>query len=71
MVRTICPSPLDADEGVGREAIGVGRFGFAVRERQAQAQHQAAARGRSGLQEAAPGETVAMAIDPAGGSEVM
>ena len=52
------PIAFDADEGVGREAIGVGRFGFAVCERQAQAQHQASARGRSGLQEPAPGETV-------------
>ncbi len=52
------PIAFNADESVGREAIGVGRFGFAVCERQAQAQHQASARGRSGLQEAAPGETV-------------
>ena len=52
------PIAFDADEGVGREAIGVGRFGFAVCERQAQTQHQPSARGRSGLQEPAPGETV-------------
>jgi hypothetical protein len=51
------PVASDADEGVGREAIGAGRFGFAVGERQAEAQHQAPARGRSGLQEGAPGET--------------
>ena len=48
----------DADEGVGHEAIGADRFGFAVCERQAQAQHQAAAGGRSGPQEPAPRKTV-------------
>ena len=52
------PIATDADEGVGREAIGVGRFGFAVCERQAQAQQQASTRGRSGLEEPAPRETV-------------
>ncbi len=52
------PIGRDADEGVGREAIGAGRLRFAICERQGQAQHQAAARGRSGPQEAAPGETV-------------
>ena len=52
------PVAFDADEGVGREAIGVGRLGFAACERQAQAQHQASARGRSGLQETAPREAV-------------
>jgi hypothetical protein len=49
------PIALDADEGVGCEAIGAGRFGVAVCERQAQTQHQASARGRSDLQERAPG----------------
>ena len=38
--------------------VGAGRFGLPLRERQAEAQHQASARGRSGLQEAAPGESV-------------
>jgi len=38
----------DADEGVGREPAGLGCLAFAIRERQAQTQHQAAARGRSG-----------------------
>ncbi len=52
------PVAADADEGVGREAIGAGRFGFAVGERQAQAQHQAAASGRADLQEPAPGDAV-------------
>jgi hypothetical protein len=52
------PIVCDADEGIGREAIGVGRFGFAIGQGQAQAQHQAAARGRSRLQEAAPGEVI-------------
>ena len=51
------PIAFDADEGVGREAIGIGRFGITVCERQAQAQHQASARGRSGPQEPPPGET--------------
>jgi hypothetical protein len=51
------PVAPDADEGVGREAIGAGRFGVATCERQAQAQQQASARGRSGLQEGASGET--------------
>ena len=46
----------DADEGVGREAIGAAASARRC-ERQAQAQHQASARGRSDLQEAAPGET--------------
>ena len=45
----------DADEGVGREVIGVGRFGFARCEWQAEAQQQASARGRSGLQETCAG----------------
>ena len=52
------PVAAEANEGVGREAIGAGRFANTACERQAQAQHQASARGRSGLQEAAPGETV-------------
>ena len=52
------PVASDADEGVGREAIGVGCLGLAVCQRQAQAQHQTSASGRSGLQEGAPGETV-------------
>ena len=56
------PVAADADERVRRESIG--RFGFAVCEWQTQAQHQAAARGRSGLQEAAPGKTFAGEIDP-------
>jgi hypothetical protein len=43
------PIACDADEGVGHEAIGAGRLGFAVRKRQAQTQHQASARGRSCL----------------------
>jgi hypothetical protein len=48
------PVAFDADEGVGREAVG--RFGIAGGERQAQTQQQASARGRSGLQERTPGE---------------
>ena len=52
------PVAFDADEGVGRKAIGAGRFRLAVCERQTEAQHEAAARGRSGLQEDAPGESV-------------
>jgi hypothetical protein len=52
------PVAFDADKGVGREAIGAGRFGIAVCERQAQTQHQASARRRPGLHEPAPGETV-------------
>jgi hypothetical protein len=32
------PIACDADEGVGHKAIGAGRFGFAVCERQPQAQ---------------------------------
>ncbi len=48
------PVGFDPDEGIGREALG--RLGFAGRKRQAHAQHQAAAGGRSGLQKAAPGE---------------
>ena len=48
------PVAPDADEGVWREGLRVGRAGFAGAERQAQAQHQAAAGGRSGLQEPAP-----------------
>ena len=59
------PVALDADEGVGREGLGVGRFGFARRERQAQAQHQAAAGGRSGLQERCAGRDLAMPDDGA------
>ena len=51
------PVTADADEGVGRE-VGAGRLGNVACERQAQAQHQAAAGGRSGLQEAAPGDAV-------------
>jgi hypothetical protein len=47
----------DADEGVGRETIGVGCRRIAVCGRQAQAQQQASAHGRSGLQEPAPGKT--------------
>jgi hypothetical protein len=49
------PVAADTDEGVGREALG--RFGITGCERQAQAQQQAPARGRSGLQERTPGET--------------
>ena len=52
------PVAIDADEGVGREVAGVGRFGLVVRERQAQAQQQAAAGRRSRLQEPAPGKIV-------------
>jgi hypothetical protein len=52
------PIALDADKGVGREAVIAGRFGMAVCDRQAQAQHQASARGRPGLQEPASGEVV-------------
>jgi hypothetical protein len=52
------PVASDADEGVGREAIGLCRVGSAVCERQIQAHHQASARGRAGLYESAPGETV-------------
>ena len=48
------PVGFDADEGIRREACGVGGFGF---ERQAQAQHEASACGCAGLQEAAAGET--------------
>ena len=47
------PVAADADEGVGREAVGVGRPS-PLAERQAEAQHQAAAGGRAGLQETAP-----------------
>ena len=49
---------LDADEGVGREDIVGGRFGFAACERQAETQHQASARGSTGPEKAAPGESV-------------
>ena len=52
------PVAYDADEGVGRKTIGIGRFGFAVCERQAEAKHQASARGHSSLQEPAPRNTV-------------
>jgi len=46
---TICPSPSMRMKSVGREAIERrAAFGFAVCERQAQAQHQASAGGRSG-----------------------
>ena len=48
------PVAADADEGVWRESLGVGGADFAGAERQAQAQHQAAAGRRSGLQELAP-----------------
>ena len=37
------PIAADADEGVGRETVGSGRFGLAAGERQAEAQQQAAA----------------------------
>ena len=52
------PVALDANEGVGHEALGGGRFGISVCGRQVQAQHQAAACDRSDLQESAPGEIV-------------
>jgi hypothetical protein len=52
------PIDIDADEGVGCEASGLCRLGSAVCERHIQAQHQASARGRPGLHESAPGETV-------------
>ncbi len=58
------PVASDTDEGVGREVIRVGRFGFASCERQTQAQHQAAARGCSNLQEAASGEVIADHCQP-------
>src|SRR5580704_17724688 len=48
----------NANEGVGRKTAGLGDLGFTVRERQAQAQHQAAAGRRSCLEEPAPGEIV-------------
>jgi hypothetical protein len=47
---------LNANEGIGHQAIDVGPFGTAVCERQRQTQHQTAARGGSGLQKAAPRE---------------
>jgi hypothetical protein len=50
------PVAVDADEGVGHEVVS--RFGMDVCERQAQAQQQASACGRAGLQEGASGETV-------------
>jgi len=50
------PVAADADEGVGREARGAGGVGFAICKRQAQAQQQPSARGRSGLQEGAAGD---------------
>jgi hypothetical protein len=40
---------FDADEGVGREALGASRCGFAVGRPQGQAQQQASASGRSDL----------------------
>jgi hypothetical protein len=49
---------LDADEGVGREASFAGGVSVAVCERQIQAQYQASACSRSGLQETAPGDSV-------------
>jgi hypothetical protein len=52
------PIASDADEGVGDEASGFGRFYGTACERQTQAQHQASARGRASAQESAPGETV-------------
>jgi hypothetical protein len=52
------PIARDADEGVGCETIGAGRFGMTVCDRQAQTQQQAAARGRSSLQKAASGEVI-------------
>jgi hypothetical protein len=52
------PIVVDANECVRCEAIGVGRFDITIWERQAQAQNQASARGRSGLQEPSPGEVV-------------
>ena len=45
---------LNADEGVGREAVFARRAGFTVGERQAQAQHQAAGGRRADLHELAP-----------------
>jgi hypothetical protein len=52
------PMPFNANEGIGREAIGIGRFGIAVCKRQAQAQQQPSARGDSGLQQPAPGRAI-------------
>jgi hypothetical protein len=60
------PIASDADEGVGGEAIGIGRFGITVSNRQAQAQHQTAASGRSGLQEPASGQVIGDHYQPLG-----
>jgi hypothetical protein len=48
---------LDADEGIGREAVGDDCFGVAVCKRQVETQHEAAARCCSRLQNAPPGQT--------------
>ncbi len=63
------PIGFDADEGVGRESIG--RFRIVICEGQAQAQQQAAARGRAGLQEAAPGEGLRRGGSIGGGAGVI
>ena len=50
------PVAADADEGVRREAVGVGRLGLAVGERQAAGSAAGRRRRPRRLQEAAPGE---------------
>jgi hypothetical protein len=52
------PVATDANEGVGREATGAGRFRCIICEWQMQAEHQAATRGCAGLKKSAPGEGI-------------
>ena len=58
MVRTICPSPPMRMKALGVKPSASAASASPCGERQAQAQQQAAAGGRSGLQEPAPGESV-------------
>jgi hypothetical protein len=64
------PVAVDADEGVRHEVIRVSRFGFAAGERNTQAQKQAAAGGRSNVQEFAPRQSVCP-CRPIRGNEVI
>jgi len=52
------PVAVDADEGVGREPVALGRLRPTARRRQVQAQHEAAARGGASLEECASGKAV-------------